>query len=225
MGSGNSSRPSVPSPTPSSLALSSSASTTSPSNKPPPPHPASLLPAGLGGSPYTRFPPDHYPGHPSFGGYPPRLHPPSRHPPPLHAGAGGRPPLPPGVYGAIPHGAYPPMQSPHHPGVLRGPPHDLYKPPPPPHAGGHSSPSHHPQLLSAMKGYPGMEHLNYPGSPGRHHSPHQSPIPGSPSVGDAGEDPERHPPPNVKRSDRAEPGEFSSGLLSYFSSQREDDME
>ncbi|KAA0203207.1 hypothetical protein HAZT_HAZT007131 [Hyalella azteca] len=212
-------RAAASSPTPVSLSLSSSqpVSTTAAGSKPLPT--ATLIPGGLG-SPYSRFP-EHFPGHSSFPGYPPRLHGPARHPPPLHA-APGRAPLPPSMYPGVPHGAYPPLQSPHHPGVLRGP-HDLYKPPPHP---SHSSPSHHsphPQLM--MKSYPGMEHLNYPGSPGRLHSPHESPTPSSPLVGGEGsEELERVGPP-LKRPDRVEPSEFSSGLMSYFSSQREEDME
>lgn len=181
-------------------------------------HPSSSIATSLG-SPYGHFAPEHYPGHPSFGGYPPRLHgPSSRHPPSLHPGQGG--PLPPGMYGSpmAPHPGYPP-----HPGVLRGP-HDLYRPSPP-HPG-HSSPNHPPAHL-LMKGYPGMEPLGggYPGSPSsRHQSPHhESQGPGSPSVG---RDEERDVQlPAVIAKKAADSGAFSSGLLSYFSSQREDDIE
>ena len=193
-----------------------------PSSTSTPPHTGTTTTSGSKPShpsPYPHFP-DHYSGHPSFGGYPPRMHGPhSRHPPPLHASQGGA--LPPGMYGSPmpPHPGYPP---PHHPGVLRGP--HMYRPSPP-HPGHSSSPNHPAAHLMMKGGYPGMEPVPAGGYPG---SPHESHSPGSPSVTE--DDRDRQPPPPPPQHPNApskatEPGEFSSGLLSYFSSQREDDME
>ena len=118
------------------------------------------------------------------------------------------------------HPAYPPYPPrgppsrhppPLHSGIYGGqhmPPHPSSYHQPPPH---HLYRPTHP----FMKGYPhGVEALRYPGdgSP-RHLSPHQSPLRSSPSGEERGHRKE------------SQPGEFSSGLLSYFSSQREGDEE
>ncbi|KAK8741300.1 hypothetical protein OTU49_002607, partial [Cherax quadricarinatus] len=185
------------------------------------------------GYPAYRPPPELFAAHPAFPGYAP----PGRHSPSPH-GVPSRHPahLPPGHtlsrmptnYGPPPLTSGPgPGQSPYssrgipsHPGVLRGPQHDLYRPSP---GGlpGHGSPSHpgHPHLV--MKpGYPGLEPLPYSGSPG--------PSPLGLHLGSQGSP--AHQSPNEDSKDETlplgkGPGEFSSGLMSYFSSQRDDDIE
>lgn len=180
-------------------------------------------------APY-RPPPEHFPAHPAFPGYaPPGRHSPSPHTPsrhPAHLPPGHALPRMPPNYGPPPltsvpgQGPYPSRGIPSHPGVLRGPPHDLYRAAPG-SLPGHGSPSHpgHPHLI--MKpGYPGLEPLPYSGSPGP--SPlslHQS-SQGSPAHHSPSEDSKEETLPSGKG-----PGEFSSGLMSYFSSQRDDDIE
>ena len=180
-------------------------------------------------APY-RPPPEHFPAHPAFPGYaPPGRHSPSPHTTsrhPAHLPPGHPLPRMPPNYGPPPltsvpgQGPYPSRGISSHPGVLRGPPHDLYRAPPG-SLPGHGSPSHpgHPHLI--MKpGYPGLEPLPYSGSPGP--SPlslHQG-SQGSPAHHSASEDSKEETHPSGKG-----PGEFSSGLMSYFSSQRDDDIE
>ncbi|XP_071537316.1 uncharacterized protein [Panulirus ornatus] len=207
-------------------------SCTAPSSLPPVVPPTTTSTHSPSYPPY-RPPPEHFPAHPAFPGYaPPGRHSPSPHgvPPrhPAHLPPGHSLPRMPSNYGPPPltsapgpgQGPYASRGVPPHPGVLRGPPHDLYRPP---LSGlpGHGSPSHpgHPHLV--MKpGYPGLEPLPYPSSPGP--SPislHQG-SQGSPAHHSPSEDSKDETHPTGKG-----PGEFSSGLMSYFSSQRDDDIE
>lgn len=200
-----------------------------PSNIPPSGPPPTTSTLSQVYAPY-RPPPEHFPAHPAFPGYaPPGRHSPSPHTPsrhPAHLPPGHTLPRMPPNYGPPPltsvpgQGPYPSRGIPSHPGVLRGPPHDLYRAAPG-SLPGHGSPSHpgHPHLI--MKpGYPGLEPLPYAGSPGP--SPlslHQS-SQGSPAHHSPSEDSKEETHPSGKG-----PGEFSSGLMSYFSSQRDDDIE
>ncbi|XP_037778930.1 remodeling and spacing factor 1-like isoform X2 [Penaeus monodon] len=202
---------------------------TAPSNMPPVGPPTSTVVHSPGYPPYR--PSEHFPAHPAFSGYPPpgRHSPnphgvPSRHPahlPPGHS----LPRMSAGAYAPPPHpsgpGPYPPRGVPPHPGVLRGPPHDLYRPPPSGHPG-HGSPSHpgHPHLVMKSS-YPGLEPLPYAGSPG------PSPGPIGLHQGAQGSPARQSPSDDSKDESLSSkgPGEFSSGLMSYFSSQRDDDVE
>nr|XP_045592211.1 uncharacterized protein LOC123754093 [Procambarus clarkii] len=185
------------------------------------------------GYPAYRPPPELFAAHPAFPGYaPPGRHSPSPHgvPPhhPSHIQPGHSLSRMPTNYGPPPltsgpgpgQGPYSSRGIPSHPGVLRGPPHDLYRSSP---SGlpGHGSPSHpgHPHLVM-KSGYPGLEPLPYSGSPGP--SPlglHQG-SQGSPAHHSPSDDSKEETHPTGKG-----PGEFSSGLMSYFSSQRDDDIE
>ncbi|KAK7072938.1 hypothetical protein SK128_014055 [Halocaridina rubra] len=208
---------------------------TAPSSLPPVGPPNASSPHSAPYPPY-RPPPDHYqphpakerfPSHPAFADYAPGRHSPNPHgvPPrhPSHIPSGHSLPHMPAGYGPPGPGSYPPGGvPPPHAGVLRGPPHDLYRPPHSAHPS-HGSPSHpgHPHLV--MKpGYHGIEPLPYAGSPG--------PSPGAIGMHQGSQDSPAHHSPNEDSKDGSlpaskAPGEFSSGLMSYFSSQRDDDVE
>ena len=190
---------------------------------------------------YPPYHPERFPPHPAFAGYPSGNHSPNSH--------NGGPPrhpirLPPGAPHPYSHGNFPPG----HPGVLRGPPHEMYRVPPPQGRGSPNHPGSHPHLV--MKpGYPqGPEShkvlesrvpaidqriggTESQGSESRRGVLEPLPYASSPgSTGSAGASTGRHdspvhPPTENKDDESGATGEFSSGLMSYFSSQREDDDE
>lgn len=170
-------------------------------------------------SPYQS--PEHFGSHPAF---PSGFHPGSSHSPGPHGNQPRHSLLPSHpVYGTpVTHPNYHQGLSPHHPSVLRGPPHDLYRHSSPSSVGSPSHAAAHARSVLLKQAYAGLEPLPYAGSPQgtpidatRHNSP-------GPPINEAKEDQQQQTLPSKRL---VEGGEFSSGLMSYFSSQRDENVE